>query len=269
MKTVPLVALAMLHCVQLARPRLVVLFLSIASLTTMPAAETSADPKSLPEPKRVVVPKLHGPITVDGNLSEPVWAKATVLQPFYNNDGSGRERELTEVRVWYDDQALYLGWKCRDADIQATLTNRDSHFWDEEVVEFFVTPKALNRYFELQWSPLNGVFDAIVSNDLDKKGVSKGFRDDSSYTAKGMTNAVRIKGTINDSSDKDEFWQVEVRLPFADLGRVAPKAKEVWRANFYRYNRTKGLPEELLSWSPTLSPGFHEPNRFGYLEFGE
>jgi hypothetical protein len=269
MKIVLLMALTMLRCLRLSSPRWLVLFLGLASLMSMPAAETSLDAKSLPAPKRVVVPKLRGTIKVDGVLSEPVWAEAAVLQPFYKNDGSGRERELTEVRIWHDDEALYLGWKCRDVDIQATLTNRDSHFWDEEVVEFFVTPKELNRYFELQWSPLNGVFDAIVSNDLNKEGVSKGFRDDSSYTAKGITNAAKVKGTINDSSDKDEFWQVEVRLPFADLGRVAPKAKEVWRANFYRYNRTKGQPEELLSWSPTLSPGFHEPGRFGYLEFGE
>jgi hypothetical protein len=269
MKIVLLMALALLRLLQFARPRLAVLVLGLASLAHMPAAETPADLKALPLPRRVVVPKLHGPIIIDGDLREPVWSKAAVLHPFFNNDGSGREREHTEVRIWHDDQALYLSWKCRDVDIQATLTNRDSHFWDEEVVEFFVTPKALNRYFELQWSPLNGVFDAIVSNDLDEKGVSKGFRDDSSYTAKGMTNAAKVNGTINDSSDKDEFWQVEVRLPFADLGQHAPKAKEVWRANFYRYNRTKGQPEELLSWSPTLSPGFHEPNRFGYLEFGE
>lgn len=269
MKTVLLNALAVLRGLSLFRSRLVVLVLGLASLTHMPAEEASPDPKSLPAPKRVVVPKLQGPIKVDGDLSEPVWAKAAVLQPFYNNAGSGREREHTEVRIWYDDQALYLGWKCRDVDIQATLTGRDRKFWDEEVVEFFVTPKELNRYFELQWNPLNGVFDSIVTNNLDEKGMSKGSRGDWSFTAKGMTNAVKVKGTINDFNDKDEFWQVEIRLPFADLGQPTPKAKEVWRANFHRYSRTKGQPEELLSWSPTLWSGFHQPNRFGYLEFGE
>jgi hypothetical protein len=268
MKTILLITLAILRCLRWCHPRLVLLLLGLASLTPMPAAEISLDSKSLPAPKRVVVPKLQGPIKVDGDLSEPVWAKAAVLQPFFNNDGSGREREHTEVRIWHDDQALYLGWKCRDVDIQATLTNRDSQFWDEEVVEFFVTPKELNRYFELQWNPLNGVFDAIIANDLDEKGVSKEFRGDWGYTARGMTSAVKVKGTVNDSTDKDEFWQVEIRLPFADLGRPAPKTKEVWRANFYRFNRTKGQPVELLSWSPTLWPGFHQPARFGYLEFG-
>jgi hypothetical protein len=172
------------------------------------------------------------------------------------------------VKLTYDDEALYLAWSCADQDIQATFTNRDSKFWEEEVVEFFVTAKDLNRYFELQWNPLGGVFDAIIDNDLDEHGVSKAFHGDWSYTAKGMTNAVRVKGTVNNSTDRDEYWQVEVRLPFADLGQATPRVGEVWRANFYRFNRTQGQPVEELSWSPTLLPGFHQPTRFGYLEFG-
>ena len=92
------------------------------------------------------------------------------------------------------------------------------------MVEFFVTAKELHRYFELQWEPLGGAFDAVVTNQLDKEGVSKSFRDDSGYTARGMQNAAKVKGTVSDSSDKDKFWRVEVRLPFADLGQPAPKS---------------------------------------------
>jgi hypothetical protein len=244
------------------------ILVGLANLFPLSAAETSSNPKNLPPPKRVVVPKLHGSVKVDGELSESVWKKAAVLKPFYQNDGSGRERELTEVRLWYDDTALYLAWTCQDADIQATFTQRDSKFWEEEVVEFFITANKLTRYFELQWNPLGGVFDAIIDNDLDEHGVSKKFRGDWSFTAKGMESAVKLKGTVGNSSDKDEFWQVEVMLPFADLGQVTPRPKDVWRANFYRFNRGKGQPVEQLSWSPTLSPSFHQPGRFGYLEFG-
>src|SRR6185436_18718424 len=149
-------------------------------------ADKSVDPKSLPAPKRVLVPKLQGPVTVDGDLNEPVWGKAAVLSPFFQNDGSGPEREKTVVRLWYDDTALYLGWTCMDSDIQATFTARDSKFWEEEVVEFFVTSATLNRYFELQWNPLGGVFDAIIDNKMDQRGVSTNFAGDWSFTAKAM-----------------------------------------------------------------------------------
>jgi hypothetical protein len=233
------------------------------------AADAPKDLKSLAEPKRVVIPHVHGPITVDGDLSEPAWAKAAVLSPFFQNDGSGRERENTAVRLWYDETALYLGWTITDADIQATFTARDSKFWEEEVAEFFITPGSLDRYFELQWNPLGGVFDAIISNKLDQRGASTNFAGDWNYTAKGMKSAVKLKGTAGNSDDKDEMWQVEVMVPFADLNEAAPKPGAVWRGNFYRFNRAKGQRAELLSWSPTLLPGFHQPSRFGYLEFGQ
>jgi hypothetical protein len=232
-------------------------------------ADKSEDPKTLPTPKRVLVPKLNGPVTVDGDLNEPVWAKAAVLSPFLQNDGSGAEREKTVVRLWYDDTALYLGWTCTDSDIEATFTARDSKFWEEEVVEFFVTSKTLNRYFELQWNPLGGVFDAIIDNKLDQQGVSTNFTGDWNFTAKGMKSAVKVKGTVGNANDKDDSWQVEVVLPFADLGEPAPKPAAVWRANFYRFNRAKDQSPELLSWSPTRFPSFHQPARFGYLEFGK
>jgi len=232
------------------------------------AAETVPDPKSLPPPKTVVVPRRHGEIAIDGNLNDSGWTNAARLGPFLRNDGSGPERERTEVRLCYDDKALYLAWICEDTDIQATFTNRDSTFWDEEVLEFFVTPKDLGRYFELQWNPLGGVFDAIITNTLDQKGVSKSFAGDWSFTAKTMKHAVQVRGTVGNSSDKDQGWQVEVMIPFADLGLPPPKSGDIWRGNFYRFDRDKAFPVEELSWSPTLLPGFHQPSRFGFLKFG-
>ncbi|MGH7958794.1 MAG: carbohydrate-binding family 9-like protein [Opitutaceae bacterium] len=250
------------------RRLLAVIVTALIVASSLGAAEKSPDPKQLPPPQRAIVPKLQGTIVVDGDLVEPVWKKAAVLAPFQHNDGSGREREATTVRIWYDDTALYLAWTCRDSDVQATFTARDSRFWEEEVAEFFVTSKDLTRYFELQWNPLGGVFDAIITNELDEHGISKKFGGDWSYTAKQMKSAVQLKGTAANSSDIDESWQVEVVIPFSDLGQSAPKPGEVWRANFYRFNRGKNQTPEQLSWSPTRLRGFHQPGRFGFLEFG-
>src|SRR5580765_8987354 len=89
------------------------LLLAIAITMRVSAADAASDPKSDPSPKHVIVPKLTVQIKLDGELNESVRSKAVVLKPFYKNDGSGREREQTEVRLWYDDQALYLGWRCQ------------------------------------------------------------------------------------------------------------------------------------------------------------
>jgi len=223
---------------------------------------------TVPPLKRVIIPKLDGVIKIDGELDEPAWSRAAVLPPFVLNDNSAVGTECTTVRIGYDDSAIYLGWTCADSDIQATFTNRDSRFWEEEVVEFFVTADKLDRYFELQWNPLGGVFDAVIRNRLNRKGLSKGIKGDWTFTANGMDSRVKVKGTVCVSVDHDEYWQVEARVPFAALDRTVPRPGEVWRGNFYRFNRNAGKPEELLSWTPTMCPNFHQPNRFGYLEFG-
>lgn len=241
----------------------------LAGLLSAPAAEIVAGAKPAAVPKRIVVPKLHGSVKIDGELDEPVWSKARLIKSLDQNDGAGPERERTELRLWCDEEALYLGWICQDSDIQATLTNRDDMLFKEEVVEFFVAPRSPTHYYEFEWNPRGAVFDAIIDHQLDTKGISKSVRGDWNYTAKRMQSAVKVKGKINKTSDKDEFWQVEIRLPFADLGQPPPKPKELWHANFHRISRAKGLPVEHLSWSPTLSSTFHQPSRFGILEFGE
>src|SRR2546422_11764794 len=104
--------------------------IGLIGLPSLFAADPVVDPTTLPAPKRVAIPKLQGHLTVDGDLRESVWGRAAVLTPFFQNDGSGPEREKTEVRLWYDDTALYLGWRCTDSDIQATFTARDSKFWE-------------------------------------------------------------------------------------------------------------------------------------------
>jgi len=238
------------------------LIIFVTSLATLAAAQAL-----LPEPKSTVVPRITGAIQIDGVLDEQPWQKAARVTPLARNDTMKPGRVGTEVRVWYDAAALYLGWTCEDRDIQATFTERDSRFWEEEVVEFFVTPSHLDRYFELQWNPLGGTFDAIISNNLDSDGRSKDFKGDWSFTAANMTFAVKAAGTVQNSSDRDERWTVEARIPFADLKVSTPKGGDVWRANFYRFNRDRDQEAEQLSWSPTIWPGFHQPARFGYLRF--
>lgn len=243
----------------------ILLLICLSTIGHAQAPPTPAAP--MPEPKSASVPLLAAVLKIDGVLDEQVWQKAVSLTPFVRHDTMAPARVSTEVRVWYDEQALYLGWTCEDPDIQATFTQRDSRFWEEEVVEFFVTPAALDRYFELQWNPLGGTFDAIIANDLGPDGRSKQIKGDWSYTAPSMTFAVRADGSVQNSTDRDRRWTVEVRVPFADLKIPTPRRGDVWRANFYRFNRDQGSDVEQLSWSPTVWPGFHQPTRFGYLRF--
>ena len=55
--------------------------------------------------------KTSGPIALDGSLDEPSWRDAPVARGFVQNEPrEGQPATLdTEVRVLYDEEALYLG----------------------------------------------------------------------------------------------------------------------------------------------------------------
>jgi hypothetical protein len=221
------------------------------------------------EKKHIIIPKIEEEIRIDGNFNEPVWGKAAIITPFTHNDGTGVETEPTRLRICYNSTYLYLGWSCTDSDIQATLTQHDANLWDEEVVECFITPHRLTRYFELQWNPLGTTFDGIILNTLGEDGLSRKRDLERDWNPPNIISAVVVEGRLSGKADKDKEWRVEAAIPFAELETGAPRPGDVWRANFYRYNRTSGKETEFLAWSPTCTKTFHEPNRFGFIQFGE
>ena len=257
-----------LHRLMVNRPLLLLGVLALAPVLRAADSKPASD-QPTPLPRPVVIPRFNSTVTIDGNLHESVWAKAAVIKPLLLNDGSPPGGEPTEVRLWYNQHALFLGWICRDTNILATMTNRDDQLWEEEAVEFFITPNGLERYFEFQWNPLATTFDAVVTNALDSQGKSRSYRFDPTFNATNLTAAVVVNGSTSDASDRDESWQVEAMIPFTAFGPAPPKPGDVWRGNFFRINRGTNQASQFFSWSPTGSPWFHQPNRFGDLEFGD
>lgn len=229
-----------------------------------------------PSPADLVIqiPFQEAELTLDGILDEPVWAKIPPLPAMKENQSGNPARDQTTIKLWYDNDALYLGWECLDRDIQATYTKHDSQLWDEEVVEFFIAPVStisapgVLDYYELQWNPLGTMFDAIIHNTLKADGLSKSMKGDWDWTAKGMRCAVRVDGTVGQAGDKDTSWHVEVLLPFSALEQSTPKAGTIWRGNLYRYSRDTGLEIEYQALQATRTPSFHQPKSFVSFVFG-
>src|SRR5215813_12499729 len=70
------------------------------------------------------------PPKIDGILSDPVWAQAVPFSDFTQQspDEGEKPTQRTEVRILYDNQAIYFGIRCFDTDpkaIVATSTRRD------------------------------------------------------------------------------------------------------------------------------------------------
>jgi hypothetical protein len=216
---------------------------------------------------RTTVFRTVGNITIDGALTEESWLKAAPLSAFVLTDGSGMPKNATGAKLLWDSTMLYIGFECADTDIVGRMRNRDDRLWEEEVVEVFFAPDAtpeVHGYTELEISPANTVLDLYVRRVQGVMPVALPYHV---YNL-AVRSAVQLRGTLNDSTDRDTSWTVEIALPLRDISPVnlpAIKDGDVWRMNFYRMER---FPvREFIAWSPTMQNKFHVPARFGEVVF--
>ncbi|WP_224367341.1 carbohydrate-binding family 9-like protein [Hyalangium versicolor] len=201
------------------------------------------------------------PPVIDGSLDDEAWKEATSV--VLHGSFDGRPVALrTEARLAYDDTNLYVSFDAADPDIWGTLLKRDDPIYNEEVVEVFLDANADGRtYNELQVSPHNVIFDAYFP--ARRQGMDTGWDS-------GMKTAVKVFGTLDNPSDQDERWTVEMQIPFAKLAEVPnvpPKQGDRWRFNMYRLEHLNRKQIEGQSFSPVFVGDFHALPRFGWLTF--
>lgn len=236
-------------------------------------SDKSAGKPDQDEPPRLTATELDddgdSDIDVDGKLEEDIWEEAAgiELEPL-----SSAEPRETRVMLAYDDENLYVGAHLEDEHIWSEHKERDSRTWEEEVFEMFVDPEGRDGddYVELQINPLGTIFDAHFGEQL---GRGEGSRDDqieeaASRDIEGLESSVHVEGTVNDDSDQDEFWSVELAIPFEEFPATDGAPDDEWAVNFYRYDRPDDETTHAYAWSAPSSGSFHQVERFGTVEFG-
>jgi hypothetical protein len=202
----------------------------------------------------------HPPV-IDGALGDEAWSQATPVVLHGSFDGRPVQTRTT-ARVLYDDRYLYVSFDCEDPDVWGTLLQRDQPIYNEEVVEIFLDANADGRtYNELEVSPHGTVFDAYFPKR--REGM------DTSWDSK-MKSAVQVQGTLDDPSDTDKGWTVEMRIPFATLAEVPhvpPRPGDRWRFNLYRLEHLQRRQVEGQAFSPLFQGDFHNLPRFGWFIF--
>jgi len=154
-------------------------------------------------------------IIVDGKLNEASWVNATNTAPFTIWDGSPAPPSLqTKAKMLWDDGFLYIAFDCRDPDVYATYTARDSRLWEQDNFEVFVTVPGTTGYIEAEGSPKGSIWDGLFTNVFQGPG--------GLYAITGLAVAAQVNGILNNSSNQDVGFTAEMRLPFADIYQGVP-----------------------------------------------
>lgn len=206
-------------------------------------------------------PKVTTPPAIDGTLNDPIWQTAPPVRLVLTETGQPSTKE-TILRMCWDDDNLYISYACEDEDVWNDYTEHDDPIYNQEVCEAFLCPTCdLNKYFEINVSPRNVVFDAIIVPPSAPTG-----KTDLSWTCEGLRTVVTVDGTLDCRTDKDRGWTAQMAIPFESLATPIPTPGDQWRGNLYRIERN---PLEYQAWSPTLvdPANFHIPSRFGTIIF--
>ncbi len=186
---------------------------------------------------------------IDGRLDEPVWQVVPVITEFLQKrpaEGAAPS-ERTEVRIAYDDEALYVGARLYNREpgaIRAPVTPRD----DAILADAFII--ALDTYLDRRTAYSLGLTSAGVRLDWYQPADHEHIRD------RGW-DPVWQGATQLDSLG----WTAEMRIPFSQL-RFSPRDTQVWGLNLKRW--IPGRQEEIF-WVVIPTDVEQWASRFGTL----
>jgi hypothetical protein len=239
------------------------------------------------EPRHYDAPHVAAPPHVDGRLDDAAWRDAPWSEPFVDIEGDRRPtpRLRTRVKLAWDDTTLFIAGEMEEPDLWATITTRDAVIFHDNDFEVFLDPDGdAARYFELELNALNTQWDLFLPVAYRDGGKAL-----DAFDFAGLRSAVALDGTLNDPSDRDRGWTIEIAIPFAAFSAPGvthppPRPGDSWRINFSRVQwdldsignryakvldaRTrKPTPEHNWVWSPQGMIDMHQPERWGIVTF--
>lgn len=235
------------------------------------------------EPRSYIAYRSIDSISIDGKANEASWKNTAYSADFIDIEGDRTPKYRTNVKMIWDDSYLYFFAKMEEPHVWATLKQRDTVIFYNNDFEIFIDPDGdTHNYMEFEMNALNTIWDLFLV---------KPYREPApvidNWDINGLISAVNIDGTLNDPSDKDKSWSVEIAIPWKVLMEAnshdhIPRG-EFWRINFSRvnwdfeldkgvYSRKKDntgkfMPEYNWVWSPQGVINMHEPEHWGYVYF--
>lgn len=219
------------------------------------------------------VKRANQSILIDGKMDEAIWSKteARPLKYFYRAEKSNDKQKMVFRMLW-DNQNLYVFFEAEDKYITARETQRDGQPYFDDCAELFLipVPDSLDTHIGFELNLYKAVNDFVFFNDYipGKSIAMKSFNPE-------FDVEVTVNGTINDNSDTDKGWTMEMAIPLRNFGGlenlVPVQAGNRWAFLAVRQDRNdaEGNRRSTATIFPIyeIEKNVHQANRFGLMEF--
>jgi hypothetical protein len=233
------------------------LVLASAILTSNLSAQNSARPtvsnaSTASAVSTLSAARLEGAIVLDGKLDDIAWQRAAVARDQFTQSWPSPGQpgtEATEVRVVFDNDAIYVAVKARDSEpgkIAAPLARRDiqgiTSDWIHVVIDSYWDKRTAFRF------------------TVNPRGVQKDVYHSNDNSEDANWDAVWDVATRIDS----EGWVAEYRIPLSQLrfGDAPAGTERTWG---FQVQRDIARKNERVSFHPWTPDGTGFVSRFGTL----
>ncbi len=211
--------------------------------------------RTAPAGRRLYCSRATAGVTVDGRIEE--WETADTLR--LDDPGDSPDPNRVKIYTLWDEKFLYIAYRVTDRRLVGYQTERDHRaLYKDDMIEVLLDPR--KDATEL-WLEDDLVYHINVLGQVkDDRGTPEGISD-AGWQSEALF-AVRYEGTLNDSTDLDRGFSVELAVPWKEIGLV-PSAGLSLGINFAAGD-AEGPDENLWDWCGAHP--FRQPSVYGRLE---
>jgi len=201
-------------------------------------------------------------IKIDGKLNEPAWTSAKSIN--FKRMPPYKCTEKAHAKILWDDSYIYFAGVFYDSDIvQEANQDGQHHYATGDLMEVFLKPQNKTYYWEVFATP-NNKKTSFFRLSRGRIGLPS-----NNYKMPGLVAASSCTGTLNNPSDYDTLWTVEIAIPIKELEKNGEKitSGKIWRFLLGRYNYSAYLDRKELTMSGNPCGGnFHNFKSWNYLK---
>ncbi len=187
------------------------------------------------------IPQSSDAVTLDGELGERAWLRDAMRTGGFVDARGARAIPFSEAHVVWREDSLMLALYAADVDIRT----RPPAAGDTPADAFVVELDAGGRSF---------AFEVTPSGEVRARPCKVPARcpTDAAW-AKGLMVGKDVDGTLDDATDHDEEWVLEIAIPLQSIG-LASRAGERFDVRISRCDTPPGAAESCAQWPSSSAP---------------